>query len=53
MGWDILGTSHGTVYSWEISMGCPIGTLYLEAVFLAAAAEAHLGATLLAAAAMQ
>ena len=30
MGWDILGTSYGTVYSWDIPLECPIGMLFLE-----------------------
>ena len=30
MVWDLNGTSHRTVYSWDIPMGCPIGMLFLE-----------------------
>ena len=30
MVWVLNGTSHGTVYSWDIPMGCPIGMLFLE-----------------------
>ena len=39
MVWVLNGMSHGTVYLWDIPMGCPIGMLFLEVIMLAAAAE--------------